>query len=176
MPLRLPPLRERTADVPDLVNHFLAAGAEDGLPQKTLTADAVELLVEHSWPGNVRELENVVRRLMVLYPAGRIDADLARQALAAGPEPASAQAIGGDIDQSILAWLRETFREAGDGLPQPGLHARVTERFERPLIEATLAATRGNQIKAAEVLGLNRNTLRKRIRDLGLEVVRTPRA
>ena len=177
VPLRLPPLRERTADVPDLVRHFLEQGRDEGLPPKTLEPDAMALLVEHHWPGNVRELENLVRRLMALHPHERIDAELVRRTLerSGGDLPSAATGDGGDIDQAILLWLTEMFREAGDALPDVGLHARVTERFERPLIQTALAATRGNQIRAAEVLGLNRNTLRKRIRDLGLEVTRAPK-
>ena len=176
VPLRLPPLRERSADVPDLVRHFLNEGRDEGLPPKTLDAEAMDLLVAHPWPGNVRELENAVRRLMALYPHPRIDAAQVRATL--GPAQSLSSASDGDepdIDQAILSWLAETFREAGEDLPSPGLHGRVTARFERPLIQTALAATRGNQIRAAEVLGLNRNTLRKRIRDLGLEVTRTPR-
>ena len=179
VPLRLPPLRERAGDVQDLVRHFLSRGAAEGLPPKALDAEGMDLLRRHPWPGNVRELENVVMRLMALHPHAQIDAASVRDALRS--DRGVARAEGGpaagtvDIDAAIVSWLAETFRDAGDDLPAPGLHARVSERFERPLIQTALAATRGNQIRAAEVLGLNRNTLRKRIRDLGLEVTRAPR-
>ena len=176
VPLRLPPLRERAADVADLARHFLAQGAAEGLSPKTIEPDGLDLLVAHEWPGNVRELENVVRRLMALHPHARIDAASVRTALATGSSLAPLRGdAASDIDQAIVSWLAQTFRDAGDALPEPGLHARVVARFERPLIQTALAATRGNQIRAAEILGLNRNTLRKRIRDLNVEVTRMPK-
>ena len=174
VPLRLPPLRERPGDVPDLVRHFFALGAKEGLPVKTVEADAMDWLSAYRWPGNVRELENLVRRLAVLYPQTTITADLVRGELAASA-PNETALPPTDIDAAITSWLADQFREAGDDLPAAGLHARVQRRFERPLIEATMAATRGNQIRAAEVLGLNRNTLRKRIRELDLDFGRPAR-
>ncbi|MBV9992460.1 MAG: nitrogen regulation protein NR(I) [Alphaproteobacteria bacterium] len=173
VPLRLPPLRERVEDIPDLVRHFLRKAEGEGLPAKHLDAEALELLKRHRWPGNVRELENLVRRLVVLHsgdaiPAASIEAELAQAAPAGAIQDGETDSIGAAVEKHLAAY----FREHGSALPPPGLYDRVLAEVERPLLAITLAATRGNQIKAAQLLGLNRNTLRKKIRDLGLEVMR----
>ncbi len=174
VPLRLPPLRERTEDIPDLVRHFLRKAEEEGLPAKHLDTDALDILRHHRWPGNVRELENLIRRLAVLHSGDTIPA----AALAAElKEPAKASSLeDGDGPVSLSAaverHLAAYFAEHGDRLPPPGLYDRIVQDIERPLLSICLAATRGNQIRAAHLLGLNRNTLRKKIRDLGLEVIR----
>jgi two-component system nitrogen regulation response regulator GlnG len=177
VPMRLPPLRERTEDIPLLARHFLAQGRAKGLPAKTLTAEAVEKLKAYAWPGNVRELENLMRRLAVLYPQETIGEDViaAELAEAASPPPATASAAPAEPEsmaQSVERHLRAYFASHKDGLPASGVYDRVIAEVERPLIRLTLAATRGNQIKAAAVLGLNRNTLRKKIRELEIPVVR----
>jgi len=174
VPLRLPPLRERVEDIPDLVRHFLRKSEEEGLPPKYLDAGAMQLLRQYRWPGNVRELENLIRRLAVLHAGETIP----ETAIAAElKEPPRASALS-DPEQSetlsaaIEHHLTQYFAEHGEGLPPPGVYERILQEIERPLISICLAATRGNQIRAAHLLGLNRNTLRKKIRDLGLEVVR----
>ncbi|MFN7000197.1 MAG: nitrogen regulation protein NR(I) [Elioraea tepidiphila] len=176
VPMRLPPLRERTEDIPLLARHFLAQAKAKGLPAKTLTAEAVERLTEYPWPGNVRELENLMRRLAALYPQETIGEDVigAELAEAAPPLPAAASAPAEpeSMAQSVERHLRAYFASHKDGLPASGVYDRVIAEVERPLIRLTLAATRGNQIKAAAVLGLNRNTLRKKIRELEIPVVR----
>lgn len=175
VPLRLPPLRERLEDVPDLVRHFLRQAEKQGLPAKTIETAALERLKRHHWPGNVRELENLVRRLAALYTQDPITADLVDHELSAGSRPAfeEARAPAADVSQSLERYLAEYFAGYGDSLPPPGLYQRILRKVEHPLITAALAATRGNQIRAAELLGLNRNTLRKKIRDLEIRVVRT---
>jgi len=174
VPMRLPPLRERAEDVPDLVRHFLRKAEDEGLPAKHLDAEAMDLLKHYRWPGNVRELENLIRRLAVLrsgdeIPAAVISAELKEPARTLdadeGDEPAS-------LSASVERHLTKYFLEHGDKLPPPGLYDRILQEIERPLLSICLAATRGNQIRAAHLLGLNRNTLRKKIRDLGLEVIR----
>jgi len=174
VPLRLPPLRERAEDIPDLVRHFLRKAEEEGLPAKRLDAEGLDILRHHRWPGNVRELENLIRRLAVLHsgdtiPSAAVAAELkepARTGLAEdGEEPVS-------LSAAVERHLTRYFSEHGDRLPPPGLYDRVLQEIERPLLSICLAATRGNQIRAAHLLGLNRNTLRKKIRDLGLEVIR----
>ena len=174
VPLRLPPLRQRTEDIPDLVRHFFSEGEEQGLPAKTLDTDAMNRLKTHSWPGNVRELENLVRRLAALYSeehigVGAIEAELAD---AAPPAPASRPGERENLSDAVARHLQAYFDAHGDALPAPGMHERVVREVERPLISLCLAATRGNQIKAAELLGLNRNTLRKKIRELDIQIVR----
>jgi two-component system, NtrC family, nitrogen regulation response regulator GlnG len=174
VPLRLPPLRERIEDIPDLVRHFLRKAEDEGLPHKTLDNDALDLLRRHRWPGNVRELENLIRRLAVLQSGDTISAAAVSTELR---EPAKTFAAdSGEGPQSLAAsveqYLTHYFQAQGDRLPPPGVYDRIVQEVERPLISICLAATRGNQIRAAQLLGLNRNTLRKKIRDLGLEVIR----
>jgi two-component system nitrogen regulation response regulator GlnG len=177
VPLRLPPLRERADDVPDLVRHFFAAAEREGLPSKQIDAAAMEKLKRYRWPGNVRELENMVRRLTALYPQEVITAPIVDNELST-PEPAPS----GDSpreDETLMASVERHmgnyFKGFGDDLPPPGLYHRVLRELEIPLISAALAATRGNQIKAADLLGVNRNTLRKKVRDLDIQVIRTSR-
>jgi two-component system nitrogen regulation response regulator GlnG len=176
VPLRLPPLRERLEDVPDLVHHFLRGAKKTGLPQKTIQSDALDRLKRYHWPGNVRELENLVRRLTALYSQEIISADIIETELASS-QPAHFDATDSRAD-SISQWmegyLSQYFNSFGDSLPPSGLYDRILRDVESPLITAALAATRGNQIRAAELLGLNRNTLRKKIRDHKLRVVRMP--
>jgi two-component system nitrogen regulation response regulator GlnG len=192
VPLRLPPLRERAEDVADLAQHFFSQAAAEGLPAKTLEPGALERMKRYRWPGNIRELENLIRRLAALYPQESISeqlVDMELSADAAGFSPASTTAKGpatqpaqtsfeGEalpLSTSVERHLSKLFGAFGDGLPPPGLYHRVLRELEQPLISAALAATRGNQIKAAELLGLNRNTLRKKIRDLDIRLMRSPR-
>ena len=178
VPLRLPPLRERVEDIPDLVRHFLRKAEDEGLPHKSLDNEALDMLRRHRWPGNVRELENLIRRLAVLHSGDIIPASAVAGEL---KEPAKTFSVEeGEGPQSLSAsveqYLTQYFLSQGDRLPPPGVYDRVVQEVERPLISICLAATRGNQIRAAQLLGLNRNTLRKKIRDLGLEVIRGLRA
>jgi two-component system nitrogen regulation response regulator GlnG len=174
VPMRLPPLRERAEDVPDLVRHFLRKAEDEGLPSKRLDTEAYDMLKHYRWPGNVRELENLIRRMAVLHsgdtiPTTAITAELKEPARSLdsddGDEPAS-------LSAAVERHLTKYFLAQGDKLPPPGLYDRILQEIERPLLSICLAATRGNQIRAAHLLGLNRNTLRKKIRDLGLEVIR----
>lgn len=174
VPIRLPPLRERSEDIPDLVRHFLALCEEEGLPSKSIDNSALDLMRRHRWPGNVRELENMVRRLAALYTEDTITAEVIQTELA---EPSvshdlSEVAEDENMGAAIERHLQRYFSEHGEALPPPGLYDRILKELERPLISISLGATRGNQIKAAHLLGLNRNTLRKKIRDLDIQVVR----
>ncbi|MDE2182127.1 MAG: nitrogen regulation protein NR(I) [Alphaproteobacteria bacterium] len=174
VPLRLPPLRERVEDIADLVRHFLRKAQDEGLPAKHLDGDALDILRRHRWPGNVRELENLIRRLAVLHSGDTIPAAIVAGELKEPVKPASADdgeeppSLGAAVERHLTKY----FSGHGDRLPPPGLYDRVLQEIERPLLSICLAATRGNQIRAAHLLGLNRNTLRKKIRDLGLEVIR----
>jgi two-component system nitrogen regulation response regulator GlnG len=174
VPIRLPPLRERAEDIPELVRHFLAVTGAEGLPAKTLDAAALARLASHRWPGNVRELENLIRRLAALYSQETIGVEVieAELAEAGPPPPADAAPADGSLSGAVERQLRAYFAAHQDGLPATGLYDRVLREVERPLLALSLAATRGNQIRAAQLLGLNRNTLRKKIRDLDLPVVR----
>ncbi len=171
-PLRLPPLRDRTDDIPDLARAFLLRAHREGLPSKTIDNAAIDRLKAHSWPGNVRELENLIRRICALYAEELISARIVDREL----QEQTTRPVGeeGPVTLSTLVerHLASYFADQPDGVPPAGLYDRVLEDVERPLIQLTLAATRGNQVRAAEVLGLNRNTLRKKIQDLGVEMVR----
>ena len=168
-------MRDRTDDIPDLARAFLLRANREGLPAKTIDAAALERLKLHAWPGNVRELENLIRRICALYAEELISARIVERELA-DQQPV----IPGHEGPVTLATLVERhlggyFAEQPDGIPPVGLYDRVLEEVERPLIQLTLAATRGNQVRAAEILGLNRNTLRKKIQDLGVEMARGAR-
>jgi two-component system nitrogen regulation response regulator GlnG len=173
VPIRLPPLRERTEDIPELVQHFFKLAHAEGLPHKSVSADAMERLKRYRWPGNVRELENLIRRLAALHAEDVIGLDVVEAELA-DPGPAQPERQGGDdgLAAAVERHLTQYFAAHGDALPADGLYDRVLHEIERPLLAIALSSTRGNQVRAAKLLGLNRNTLRKKLRDLDLPVVR----
>jgi two-component system nitrogen regulation response regulator GlnG len=175
VPIRLPPLRERTEDIPALVRHFLAHANAEGLPLKSLDYTAMERLKSYRWPGNVRELENLVRRLAALYSQEVIGVDAIETELAeaAPSQPPMENNANEGLSSAAERHLRDYFTAHKGGLPPAGLYDRVLREVERPLIQLTLGATRGNQLKAAQLLGLNRNTLRKKIRELDIDVGRS---
>jgi len=176
VPMRLPPLRERVEDIPALLEHFLAACHAQGLPLKSFEPEAIQELKRHAWPGNVRELENLVRRIVVLYSEDIVTAPLVGEEL---KEARAQETPGAPIDDSLAAVVgRHVERRLAsvahiDDIRE--LYLEVLQEIERPLILETLAVTRGNQLRAASILGLNRNTLRKKIKDLDIDVVRSPR-
>ncbi len=169
----MPPLRDRAEDITELARAFLLRAHREGLPAKTIDQGALERLKTHVWPGNVRELENLIRRMCALYSEETITARIVERELR--EETSNATPGEGPVSLSTLVerHLAADFASQPDGIPPRGLYDRVIEEVEAPLIRLTLAATRGNQIRAAEILGLNRNTLRKKIHDLGLQAVRT---
>ena len=178
VPMRLPPLRERIEDIPDLAQHFLRNLTTEGLPQKSIEKKALERMQQYKWPGNVRELENLVRRLAVLYSQQVITQDLIEVELAeiaASGAKDEGESASENLSEAVERHLNEYFNAHEGGLPPTGLYDRVLHEVERPLINISLSSVRGNQVKAAELLGLNRNTLRKKIRDLGIAIVKQPR-
>ena len=175
VPIRLPPLRERVEDIPVLARHFLDKVQQTGLPGKMLSDEAMQRLQAHRWPGNVRELENLMRRLAALYPQEVISAEVVGGELAENAAQEDPEAIADDqerLAQAVERHIRQFLAASRDGMPMRDIYDKVIAEVERPLIQMTLASTKGNQIKAAAMLGLNRNTLRKKIRDLEIPVVR----
>lgn len=164
--ISMPSLKERREDIPLLIEHLLNKAGERGLPQKRITPDAMQLLEAHDWPGNVRELENTLYRMLALVSgdvveASHLAAELPHDAEHLVPKSTLETAAAEHIDAYFDAHLPD--------LPPMGLSDRILPLVERPLIERTLKATKGNRLKAAELLGINRNTLRKRMHVLGIE-------
>jgi two-component system nitrogen regulation response regulator GlnG len=172
-PIRVPPLRDRVDDIPELARAFLLRASREGLPSKTIDQSALDRLKLHEWPGNVRELENLIRRVCALYGEEMITARIVERELSEQAPPSQSE---GAVTLSALVErnLASYFAGQPGGVPPVGLYDRVLADIERPLFQLTLAATKGNQMRAAEVLGLNRNTLRKRLHDLGIEAKGRP--
>jgi two-component system nitrogen regulation response regulator GlnG len=162
VPLHIPPLRERRDDVAVLAEHFVSRYAEElGTGRRILAPATLERLERHDWPGNVRELENSIKRALVLSSGevlGPEDFDFLTAPPAALPGEAD---LPGLVEREVTAAL-----DAGTG----DVYRRILERVEKPLLEAVLARTDGNQIRAAAILGINRNTLRKKIVELGISL------
>ncbi len=170
VPLSIPPLRERKEDIRPLAEFFLKKASDKGLPVKILSGDALAMMMDYAWPGNVRELEHMMYRLSALGSGDTISAQAVAQHIRHGRDGAEgAQAT--TMEQDIRSHLRHYFSAHGEGeLPPVGLYDRILPLLERPLLEMTLLATDGNQVKAAQVLGINRNTLRKKIQELQIDV------
>ncbi len=171
IPIHLPPLRERKGDIALLVAYFINKhNREMGSQATGVSPEALKLLEEHSWPGNVRELGNAMIRASVLSP-GRIlfPKDFS---LTIGQESVPADYDNLSLEEIIQSKLEDYFQRTR-GVHLENLYSLIIERVERPLIELTLKATRGNQIRAAQILGINRNTLRKKITHLRIKVKET---
>ncbi|MEX0307772.1 MAG: response regulator [Ruegeria sp.] len=172
--IHVPALRERVDDITLLTDHFLAREERESGTQRRLNPDAVELVRRYSWPGNVRQLENAIRRLSLTSRADEISRTEVEMVLGSQPE---AEPVLGDgerekLSSSVGRHLRRYFDLHGNILPPPGLYQRILREVEVPLIEIALDATGGNQAKCADLLGINRNTLRKKITDLDIQVTR----
>ena len=171
MPINLPSLRDRRQDIALLAHHFLERAAEQGLPRKQLQASAITMLEGYDWPGNVRELENLMRRIAVLSRDEVIGGDDVRAMIGAS---SSVMASPGQPDPGIEAAIRGRLdrlaRENPAALDDGTLYDRIIADVERPLIEAVLARHGYNQLRAARALGINRNTLRKRLDALGIDM------
>lgn len=165
--LALPPLRERKEDILELAAAFLVRAKREGLPEKQLDKSAYDLLTAYEWPGNVRELENLIRRLAALSPEPVISAREIEREMQSGSKPEQeTDAFEAEVE-SLLSrhfMARLSIGNETDGTIYPN----VIEQVERPLLKLALAATNGNKVRAASLLGLNRNTLRSKINSLGL--------
>jgi two-component system, NtrC family, nitrogen regulation response regulator GlnG len=176
VPLRLPPLRERLEDIPDLVRHFQTRAIREGLPHKDFSQEALQELASYRWPGNIRELENLVKRLLAMEVDDSVSVAAVRRELTSvqleqqttlGQSP-SIHSLSEFLDSHLASY----FASFGNALPPSGVYEKFLAELEAPLLRATLTATRGNQIKAAELLGINRNTLRSKLRDRQVQVIR----
>ncbi len=172
--LLVPPLRERVDDIPLLADHFLARGERDAGLVRRLSSEARDLVRTYSWPGNVRQLENTLRRLM----ATSLEMEITRAEVdgVLGNQPAMEPLRGGSdgekLSASVARHLKRYFDLHGGSLPPDGVYNRILREVELPLIEIALDATAGNQAKCADLLGINRNTLRKKIMELDIRVTR----
>ncbi|MEO1676841.1 MAG: response regulator [Pseudomonadota bacterium] len=172
--IAVPSLRERVDDIPLLAEHFLGRSERDGAGARRFTSAAMDLVRAYSWPGNVRQLENTIRRLLVTSPEEEIGRAEVEQVLGNQPEiePLVGGGDGEKLSASVGKHLRRYFDLHGGVLPPPGLYQRILREVEVPLIEIALEATGGNQAKCADLMGINRNTLRKKITDLDIRVTR----
>ena len=173
--INLPPLRDRVGDIPDLTKHFLQQSALSGMPKKIISTKAIQLLQNAPWAGNIRELENFINSLVVLISDEEITPNHIEENLNLIPSVNSNElnADSGKLSSSVEKHIKRYFDLHGDSLPPPGLYNRILKEIELPLIALSLSATRGNQIKTSELLGINRNTLRKKIKDLDIVVTRS---
>jgi two-component system nitrogen regulation response regulator GlnG len=172
--LAVPSLRDRVDDIPLLAEHFLARAEKEGLSARRLSPSALDLVRTYSWPGNVRQLENAIRRLAVtsseeVVAKGEVEAVLGSQPAV---EPLHSGDSGERLSGAVAKHLRRYFDLHGGVLPPAGLYDRILREVEVPLIEIALDATAGNQARCADLLGINRNTLRKKITDLDIRVTR----
>jgi two-component system nitrogen regulation response regulator GlnG len=164
VPISLPPLRDRSDDIEALARHFLVLAAAEGLPRRQLSPEAVALLRRQPWRGNVRELRNVIYRMALLARDDVIDAAALEPLLMASPRGADNGETGAvDLDGAVTDWL------LAHDPPQGTVYDSALAAFERPLFAEVLRSTGGNQLRAAQVLGINRNTLRKRLGELALD-------
>ena len=177
VPIRLPPLRERLQDIGDLVHHFLKKEQTDIQGSRQISPGAIKRMQQYSWPGNIRELENFVRRLVALHVEETITPQIIDLELSGNQQHKSGLVTGGadpnsDLGADLERHLNALFVACEPQLPPEGLYFDIIGKVEIPLIRAALAACKGNQIKTARLLGLNRNTLRKKIQTHGIEIIR----
>jgi two-component system nitrogen regulation response regulator GlnG len=172
--LTVPSLRERVDDIALLTQHFIARADRELGTKRSFAAGALELIRAYSWPGNVRQLENTVRRLVVTAPEEVIGRAEVEAVLGAQPnmEPMIGSGDTEKLSASVSKHLRRYFDLHGGVLPPPGLYQRILREIEMPLLELALEATGGNQAKCADLLGINRNTLRKKVTELDIRVTR----
>ena len=168
VPIETPPLRDRIEDISELIEHFLIKTEKSGLPSKKIDNDAIEAMKSYKWPGNVRELENFILRISALYSEDLLNIEIIESEL---------ERLEGDnknIDElSLSSLIDRYFERSKDKLlnnSNKNIYSLIIEKVEKSLIENILDFTNGNQLKASEILGLNRNTLRKKIGDLSIDL------
>ena len=176
VPIRMPALKERKEDIPELVKYFLYRSTEEGLPWKKFDERAMNRLKQHNWPGNVRELENFIRRVGALYSQESISIEVIEAELSEfNPIDQDQNPILSNISEVIELLASDCLNLQKDNVEKGDLYNLILKEIERPLISYVLNISRGNQLKCANILGLNRNTLRKKINELNIPVMRTPK-
>jgi DNA-binding NtrC family response regulator len=164
----LPPLRERREDIPSLVSHFLKIYNEENYRHVPyITPQAMQALQDYSWPGNVRELQNYIERAVVLAPGDELTPDLLPEAVLGGRPRRIGRSRNVDLETLASELIQQGVETAGPSAEN--LYAAIVNRVERELIVQVMAVCEGVQIKAAERLGINRNTLHKKLKEYGLE-------
>ena len=173
VPLRLPALRERKEDIADLVEHFLRLEQKDAKMKKKISTKAIDLLSQYDWPGNVRELENLVMRLVALHADEVISTQIISYELSLSKK---SEAINftpsSDLQAALEVYISKLLRQHNNDEVNGEIYQTVINKIEAPLISMTINEFAGNQIKAASALGLNRNTLRKKIRTHNIEIIK----
>ena len=175
IPLNLPLLRERAEDIPELCNHFLKLSSlKEGLTQKSIVPKGIELLKQQPWRGNIRELKNFIQRLIVLCNDEVISEELVKKQLKQFTDNDNVGDLSVEgLSMSVEKHLLRYFELHGSSQPPPGLYNRILKEIEYPLIALSLSSSKGNQLKASKLLGINRNTLRKKINELDINVSQT---
>ncbi len=179
IPIHLPPLRDRREDIPELTDYFVGKAAREmGAKVSAISPEARAKLAAHSWPGNVRELENAVLRASLLAPGNTIRAEDIELSQGGGtpqvnPESIAARGDGAALAELIAGRIGQ-WLDSPDGEEPRDLYEKLVAEIEKPLIELALKRTSGNQVKAARMLGLNRNTLRKKITDHKIVLTKYP--
>ena len=161
-PMMLPALRHRRQDIPAMAHHFCDQANHNYKTDKSLSLSAISALQEYEWPGNIKELDFMIRRLVMVAQTAQIEAHDVHRELGNKKHETNDQATS-SLTEAAEHHIRTYFEAIGNNVPPTGLYDRIMEEVERPLIIQTLHLTKGNQIKAAQILGLNRNTLRKKI-------------
>ena len=168
VPIETPPLRDRIEDIPELIEHFLIKTEKSGLPSKKIDNDAIEAMKSYKWPGNVRELENFILRISALYSEDLLNIEIIESEL---------ERLEGNnkniVELNLSSLIDHYFKRSKDKLlnnNNKNIYSVIIEKVEKSLIENILDYTNGNQLKASEILGLNRNTLRKKIGDLSIDL------
>ena len=170
IPISLPPLRERKEDIPELIDLFTGRFAQEyELPKLGISTSALKKLTAHEWPGNVRELENAIKRALVMCSGQMLLTEHFSQILDE-PTPSSNMDDTQNLDQHIYALLQEQVTQYLESEGKAGeLHDAIREIFEKPLLKIVLEHTNGNQTKAADLLGINRNTLHTKLTEYGIK-------
>ena len=172
--VNLPLLEERIEDIPELCTHFLKHFSKEGLQEKTLSQTSIQMIKKRKWVGNVREIKNFIGRLVTISTGDIIDHTITKKELSETQKIDVQESFdeNSKISKFLEKHIAKYFQSLGGNPPAPGLYQIIMKEVEVPLIALTLSLCHGNQIRAAKLLGINRNTLRKKIKDFDILVTR----